>query len=131
MKYTVRDVMQTNLQTVGEQTTISEAIELLMEYRISGLPVVDKELSLVGIVTEKDLLRVCHEEPGTLNQVGDLMTRKVRSFQVEDSLEVLCDCLMANHFRRVPVLEGEKLVGLVSRADLMPTILEVLMEVGG
>ena len=125
---TAREVMQTRLVTVTEQTPISESIGLLMKHRISGLPVVDDEFRLVGIITEKDLLRVCHEEKGTLRVVGDLMSRKVRTFQLNDPLENLCDCLMANHFRRVPILDGDKLVGLVSRADLLPTILEIVAE---
>jgi CBS domain-containing protein len=125
---TAREVMVTQLVTVTEQTPITESIRLLMEHRISGLPVVNDDFHLVGIVTEKDLLRVCHEEKGTLRVVGDLMSRHVRSFQQDDPFENLCDCLMTNNFRRVPILDGDKLVGLVSRADLLPTILEIAAE---
>ncbi len=125
---TAREVMVTQLVTVTEQTPITEAIALLLQHRISGLPVVDDDCRLVGIVTEKDLLRVCHEEPGSFWEVGDLMSRDVRSFQLDAPLGDLCDCLMANHFRRVPILDGEKLVGLISRADLLPTIIEIITE---
>lgn len=125
---TAQDVMVTDLITVTEQTPITEAIRLLMEHRISGLPVVDDDFHLVGIITEKDLLRLCHEEKGSFNVVGDLMTRQVRTFQLTDPFANLCDCLLANNFRRVPILDGEKLIGLVSRADLLPTILEIAAE---
>lgn len=125
---TVRSVMRTELITVLQDAPLSEAVGLLMSHRISGLPVVDAQGVLLGIVTEKDLLRVLYEEPGTLRLVRDLMTTELRSFGPDEPLENVCDCLMANHFRRVPVVEQGKLVGLVSRADLMETIYEVISE---
>ena len=125
---TAREVMQTQLITVTEQTPLSEAITLLMTHRISGLPVVDEDSRLVGLITEKDLLRACYEDPGAFRAVGDLMSRDIRTFQADAPLADLCDCLMTHHFRRVPILEGDRLVGLVSRADLLPTILEIVVE---
>lgn len=123
-----RDVMVTDLVTVGPHTPLEEVIGLLMRHRISGVPVVDGERRLLGIVTEKDLLRLLYETAGAYTTAGALMTTGLRTFQADDPLEQVCDCLMANHFRRVPVLEGERLAGLISRADLMPTILEVTLE---
>ena len=125
---TAHEVMHTKLITVTEQTPIAESVRLLKKYRIGGLPVVDGDSRLVGIITEKDLLRVCYEERGTFRVVGDLMSRNVRTFQQNDPLENLCDCLMANDFRHVPVLDGDKLVGLLCWADLVPTILEIAEE---
>ncbi len=127
---TARSVMRTDLITVRERTPIKDAIHLLMRYRISGLPVVDGQGGLVGIVTEKDVLRLLYETRGTLKTVDDLMTVGVRAFGPDDPLEVVCDCLMANHFRRVPIVDRGKLVGLISRADLMETILEIASEQG-
>ena len=121
---TARDIMKTELVTVQEGTSLNEAIELLMTHRISGLPVVDAQNNLVGILTEKDTMKLLYEKPGTCNTVSDLMENRLRSFQQDTPLDQVCDCLMANHFRRVPILSGTKLVGLISRADLMPTILE-------
>jgi len=130
MKKTLRaqDVMTAHLYTVMADTPIPDAIELLIEHRISGLPVVDAQQRLLGMLTEKDMLRVLYEEPGHVRTVSDLMTRELRTFQTDDPLEIVADCLMANHFRRVPVLSGDKLVGLISRADLMATILEEARE---
>ncbi len=128
MDKTARSVMQRNLVTIGADAPLSEAIRLLMEHRVSGLPVVEGDMRLVGILTEKDLLRLLYEERGAVTCVGDLMTREMRAFDADTPLEQVCDCLMANHFRRVPILDGGRLVGLISRADLMPTILEVAAE---
>ncbi len=66
-----------------------------------------------------------------MTRVRDLMTHEVRTFEADAPLEQVCDCLMANHFRRVPIVERGRLVGLISRADLMPTILEVAAEHAG
>jgi CBS domain-containing protein len=123
-KLKARDVMHPDPITVRPETPIAAAIRLLIEHRISGLPVVDPRQRIVGMITEKDMLRVLYEESGTLNAVSDLMTTRLRVFQADDPLEQVVDCLMANHFRRVPVIDGERLVGLISRADLMETILE-------
>jgi CBS-domain-containing membrane protein len=51
-----------------------------------------------------------------------------RTCQQDAPLEQVCDCLMANHFRRVPILDGNRLVGLISRADLIPTIYEPVRQ---
>ncbi len=125
---TARDIMKSSLVTVLENTSLREAVQLLITHRISGLPVVDGEGDLKGILTEKDAMRLLYEDKGAYTKVSDLMVREVRAFQADAPLEQICDCLMANTFRRVPILEGEKLVGLISRADLMPSILEAAAE---
>lgn len=123
-----RDIMTPNPVCVKPDTPLVEAVRLLMDYQISGLPVVDAEKKIVGMITEKDMLRVLYEQPSELKSVADLMSTKVRAFESEDPLELVVDCLMANHFRRVPVTEHGVLVGLISRADLMGTILSVAEE---
>ena len=127
---TARSVMRKDVVTVRHDTPVKDAVALLRHHRISGLPVVDAEGRLVGIVTEKDVMRLLYEEAGSLPTVGDLMTPNVRAFHPDDPLGEVCDCLMANHFRRVPIVEYGKLVGLISRADLMDTILELVTERG-
>jgi len=123
---TAADVMKRDLITVRAESPIREVLQLLMAHRISGLPVVDGAGRLAGVITEKDVMRLLAMERGSVSTVAELMTRQVRAFQHDAPLEEVCDCLMANHFRRVPILDGERLVGLISRADLMPTILALL-----
>jgi len=123
-----REIMNPNPVTVSPNNSLVEAIKLLIDRRISGLPVIDEERRLVGMVSEKDVLRLLYDDSRGHWLVGDLMVTELRSFQADDDLADVCDCLMANHFRRVPILEGERLVGLISRADLMPTILELASE---
>ncbi len=123
---TIQSIMKTDLITVGPETSLSEALALLIENNISGLPVVDREGSIVGVLSEKDLLKMFYETGA--NTVQSLMTANPVTIAVDAPLVEVFDCLMSNDFRRVLIHKKRKLVGLVSRADLMPTILDALAE---
>ncbi len=103
-----------------------EALELLIEHEISGLPVVDPDGRIVGVLTEKDLLKLFSEPRA--RTVGSVMTRIPMTIDVDEPLVEVLDCLMTYDFRRVLIQEQGKLVGVVSRADLMPAILSMLVE---
>jgi len=122
---TIRDIMKSDLITVEPKTPVRDAIGLLIEHGISGLPVVDDQKRIVGVLSEKDVLKVFYEGE---QEVGALMTADPESVSVDDALVDVIDMLMANNFRRVLVHDRGKLVGLVSRADLMPALLEGLLE---
>lgn len=128
---TARTIMNPNPVTIGPEATLIEAIQLLIDRKISGLPVIDEARRLVGMISEKDTMRLFYDDPGEHSFVRDLMVTDLRAFQADDELSEVCDCLMANTFRRVPILEGDRLVGLISRADLMPTILDLASERAG
>ncbi len=122
----VKDIMQTDLITVTEQTPVHEVIDILAENRITGLPVVDGDGKLVGIVSEKDILIMAYhkitdtrDEVMNSRKIGDVMTSEVVSFRPEDNVADICQCIMSNPFRRVPVLDDGRLVGLVSRKDII------------
>lgn len=117
--------MKSDLITVEPKTPVRDAIGLLIEHGISGLPVVDDQKRIVGVLSEKDVLKVFYEGE---QEVGALMTADPESVSVDDALVDVIDMLMANNFRRVLVHDRGKLVGLVSRADLMPALLEGLLE---
>jgi CBS domain-containing protein len=123
---TIRDIMQAQPIGVGSDDTIHRALELLIDNNISGLPVVDDQGQLVGVLSEKDLLKLFYE-PG-LSRVSEIMTRDPISISVDSPLVDVVDCLMSNDFRRVFVHDHKKLIGLVSRADLMPALLSALLE---
>ncbi len=123
---TIREVMESHPITVKPESSVREALEILIEKEISGLPVVDANDEIVGILSEKDLLKVFYEPEG--RTVGSIMTRVPVTIAVDAPLVEVFDCLMAFDFRRVLIHEDGKLVGLVSRADLMPALLEALVE---
>jgi CBS domain-containing protein len=123
---TTRDIMQSAPITIGRDESLRAALQLLIGNNISGLPVVDGAGCLIGVLSEKDLLKIFYE-PGA-QTVESLMTRQPVSMSVDTPLVDVVDCLMANDFRRVFIEEEGKLVGLVSRADLMPALLGALLD---
>lgn len=122
---TIREIMQARPIVVRPESLLHEALELLIENNISGLPVVDEDGAIVGVLSEKDLLQVFWEKDA--RTVEAVMTRDPVMVSVDAPLVEVLDCLMVNDSRRVLIHEDKKLVGLVSRADLMPTILEALL----
>ena len=132
--FEITDIMKTDVITVKKDTPIYEAMERLVEHNITGLPVVDDNMALVGIVTEKDMLRLI-VDLDVLKWESDLdesstcvekyMTKEVVNFAPEDSLLEICDCLLKKKFRRIPIVSDGKLVGILSRKDIIAYMLEL------
>ena len=112
----VVDVMTTNVITITEQQTKQQAARLLSQHRISGLPVVNNEQMVVGVITEYDVIS---KEGRT---VGEIMTRGVISVTPDTDLEEVGHLLIHKNIKRLPVLDQGKLVGIVSRADLVKEV---------
>src|SRR5438270_11569228 len=107
------DVMTTKVITVTENQTKQQAARLLAQHRISGLPVINNDHVVVGIVTEYDVIS---KEGQTVNEI---MTRGVISVTPDTDLDQVSHLLVHEHIKRLPVLDQGKLVGIVSRADLV------------
>jgi CBS domain-containing protein len=120
----VREVMTAGLITTTPGSSVADAAQTLLDNEITGLPVVDNAMNLLGILSEKDILKLLDNGPAQPWRVLDVMTFNVTSFDADDSLYDVCECLARNSFRRVPVLGRGKLVGIVSRADLIIYILK-------
>lgn len=138
-----RDVMTADVVTVGPDATVSEIAKLLLERRISAVPVVDTARHVIGIVSEGDLMR--RAELGTEKRPGswwlglfdvpessaveyvkshgvraaDIMTRTVSTVSEDAPLAEIANILEEKHIKRVPVIRDEGLVGIVSRANLL------------
>jgi CBS domain-containing protein len=122
----VEDVMTRNVITVKQETPIYEAIEVMRKNDITGMPVIDDDMTLVGVITEKDVLRLfCDDENDENKTVGFFMTRPAVSYRENESLQSVCDFMMVNYFRRVPVVSKKgRLVGIISRPDIIDYIIE-------
>jgi CBS domain-containing protein len=101
---------------------ILQATHLLIDNDISGAPVLDKHGRLVGVLTERDCMRVAiragyHGEPGGL--VKDFMSSNPQWIGPEQSILTLADLFINGRFHRYPVLDNGRLIGVISRRDVM------------
>jgi CBS domain-containing protein len=145
----VSDIMTRGAVTVTADSTIETAARLMLSHRVSGLPVVDSAGAIIGMVTEGDLLRrveigteVRHGRwlelllgPGRLardyvrshaRKVDEVMTREVASIGPETPLAEAVMLMEQWHVKRLPVVDRGRLVGILSRANLLSALLELL-----
>ena len=141
----VSEIMTRDVVSVAPDAAVLEAVRLMLQRRISGLPVVDAAGDLQGIVTEGDFLRRAETGtqrkrsrfvefllgPGRLatdyaqasgRKVGDVMTLDVRTVTEDASLEEVVHVMERYRVKRVPVVQGQKVVGIVTRANLMRAV---------
>lgn len=124
--FKARDFMTRSVICTREDMPIYDAIRILSNRNLTALPVVDADLRLLGIIAEKDVLRILYEKEDRLDRtVRDYMTRTIISFDVNDNLIDICDCLMEHPFRRVPITENGLLVGIASTSDVIRAILKL------
>jgi CBS domain-containing protein len=145
------DIMTTSLVTVEPGATILQAVRLMLQKKISGLPVVDKAGRLVGIVTEGDLLRRSETGterhrprwlefllgPGRLadeyththgRKVEEVMTANPVTVSEDASLEDVVHLMEKRQIKRVPIMRGPQLVGIISRANLLHALASLSPE---
>jgi len=143
------DVMTRNVLTVGPEASVAQAIRLMLDNNVSGLPVVAADGKVVGILTEGDLLR--RNETGTERhrsrwreilmgpgraageyvkthgrKVEEIMTTDLISVSGDTPLDEVVGVMERRRIKRVPVLDGAVLAGIVSRADLLRSLLQAL-----
>ena len=144
-----KDIMTTQVVTVRPDTSIVEIINLLVEHRISGVPVLDDKENVVGLVTEHDLIykkrlpvspflmyhygeynldKIPEEQKENLcrAEAADVMTKDVISISEETPVEDVVTLMVEKRVKRVPVLKGNKLVGIVSRRDVLKEIFRLV-----
>ncbi|MDB5348780.1 MAG: putative signal-transduction protein containing cAMP-binding and domain [Planctomycetota bacterium] len=125
----VRDVLRqkgNRIISIGTEATISDAISELVSNNIGSLPVIDLDGGLVGILSERDVLRAIHEHGLAFGQakVSDVMTRDPQSSDLDQDVEEVMGKM--SHFRiaKVPVLCDSKLCGIVSVGDVIKVLYE-------
>lgn len=144
---TAADIMQDDVLTVNSDVGIVDAARIMLRNKVSGLPVIDWRRQLVGIITEGDLLR--RSEIGTAHhharwlelllgpgrgaaeytaeharKVSEVMSDQVVAVAADTPLSEVVALMERRHIKRVPVLAGEKLIGIVSRADLLRALVD-------
>lgn len=120
---TAADIMTTNVVTATKDMVLTDVIELLLRWHISALPVVDDDNQLIGIISEIDLVNVTLDGNARNTTVEEVMTTKIVSFDPEATLAEMVQSFSRNHLRRVPILKGGKVIGIVSRRDILREML--------
>jgi len=135
-----KDIMTRKVITINRETSVKEIINILLKNRITGVPVVDDENKIVGIVSESDL--VYKEAPMPISdywadrkkfkseywkikgaKAEEIMTTDVICVGEDTPVEEIATLMVEKRIKRLPVVRGKKLVGIISRADVLKTIL--------
>jgi len=112
--------------TTRPEAPIYDAIRIMASRNITGLPVVDADLNVVGVLSEKDVLKLLYDTLDRADQtVADYMSTHVVTLDTNATLIDLCDCLMSGNFRRVPITEDGKLCAIASISDVIQGILRI------
>ncbi|WP_336713940.1 CBS domain-containing protein [Arthrobacter sp. USHLN218] len=110
---TAGDIMTSPVVTVTAETPVDKVAGLLRRHRISAVPVVDNSGNVMGLVSEYDLLA----RSGAT--AGQLMSSEIATVSPETSVDTVRKLLVDRHFRRIPVVQGGQLVGIVSQGDII------------
>lgn len=156
----VKDIMTKDVITVREDETVRVAFKRILEHNITGAPVINKEGKVVGIISEKDVLRVAKKfstkrtynitpfsfiqkfkgfiEEDTLEilidtkvideisriLVKDVMTKEVISVSQNEKVENCAKIMQSKRINRIPVIENEKLIGIITRTDIVKALVK-------
>lgn len=136
-----KDIMKTAVVSIRDDSTVEQAVNLMLENHISALPVLDSDNKLVGLISEGDLIRRMRDGGAERrswwlelfagegdardyvktrsHRVVDVMTRDLVTAEEDTPVSEIARTLEPRRIKRVPVLRGERIVGIVSRADLV------------
>ena len=127
-----KTIMTKDVITLRPQDTLDRVIRILVEKNITGIPVVNEDQTLAGVITEKDILSYMLEQDAIRHltdsnlcehTVYHAMTTNVVTFDEDAPLDKICECLVNRNFRRVPIVnKSGKLVGIISRKDIIAII---------
>ena len=123
--FEAKTIMKTEVASINKNASIYDAISLLVENDITGLPVTNDDGTMAGIISEKDMLRLLYEIEDKEGSVEEFMTKEVVCFDRNDSLIDIVESFNENNFRRVPIVHNGKPIGIISRKDIIEYILKL------
>jgi len=125
----VRDHMDTNVHTLNPDTEILEAVRFLLQHEVTGAPVVDEDRQLLGVFSEKDCMKILSTGVGgdiPEGSVRDYMSTGVRTLSPNIDIYYTAGLFLQESRRRFPVVEDGKLVGAITRFDILRVIEPIL-----
>ena len=126
--FSVKEIMTDNIVAIRSDATIDEAIRLLLEFKVSGMPVVDADGQLVGVISEVDIIDLVYEADIETSIVRDHMSASVQVLEASASIDEAANMFCSHSVRRFPVVHEGQLVGVLSRRDLIRFIRYVRKE---
>jgi len=121
----IKDMMTTPVVSVAPNSLIEDALDVMLKHRISGLPVIDDEGHLVGVISEFDILLLLCEDPEEYNPVAPVvhfMSQTVETIDEETPVTAAVEVFRRMLVRRLPVVKDGVVVGILSRRDLVGVI---------
>jgi CBS domain-containing protein len=126
---TARDIMTRDVATIGPEASLQDALQLIISREISGLPVVDRDRRLVGIITEFAMLATAYDPTVACDVVSQHMTTDVLTVDADDPVRKIADLFVVHRVRRVPVTEHGRMAGLITRRDVLKAVFETEPQV--
>ena len=121
----VRNILATKggrVITIAPEETVRQAVALLVTHRIGAVVIADAEGQLVGILSERDVMRAAADDEGVFGRpVGDIMTREVIVGMPQDDVLAVAHTMLEKRFRHLPIVDEGRLIGIISIGDVLKT----------
>jgi len=115
----VKEIMERNVISIEKDASIDDLVELMFKKRIGGCPVVDDDETVVGIVTERDLLKFLAKNKKIDGVASEFMTKTVVTIGANDTIETAMKKMIKKKFRRLPVIENGILLGMITSREIL------------
>ena len=123
----ISTLLKREIISINEKKSINDAIQLLSKNKIGALPVINNQMKLCGIISERDIINVISENKSinfSLSLINSIMTAKVITCDKNTQSNVLMEIMTTNKIRHIPILENNLLIGIVSIGDVVQRLLQ-------
>jgi CBS domain-containing protein len=123
----ISTLLKREIISINEKKSINDAIQLLSRNKIGALPVINNQMKLCGIISERDIINVISENKSinfSLSLIDSIMTAKVITCDKNTKSNVLMEIMTTNKIRHIPILENNLLIGIVSIGDVVQRLLQ-------
>ena len=123
----ISTLLKREIISINEKKSINDAIQLLSKNKIGALPVINNQMKLCGIISERDIINVISENKSinfSLSLIDSIMTAKVITCDKSTKSNVLMEIMTTNKIRHIPILENNLLIGIVSIGDVVQRLLQ-------